>query len=75
MSCKRYRVRNPNPVGIALRYEVYGTDDRETFTVPPRAYGSPYSETVIGTLECGTTLLYYFDVLVDAVVPVHGCGC
>jgi hypothetical protein len=61
----RFRVRNPNPVGIALRYEAGDTSDTETFTVPPRPYGFSFSEALIETRKAGTVRLFYDSSLIQ----------
>lgn len=61
----RFRVRNPNPYVVPMRYDVYGTSEASSIELPPRQPGTSFSETFFSTTHQGTVRLYFGEILVQ----------
>ena len=54
----KFRVRNPNPVSVSVRYQVSGTNEADDLLLPPRPTGQPHGEFILTTDSEGTVRLY-----------------
>lgn len=54
----KFRIRNPNPVSAAVRYQASGTAEADELLLPPKPAGQPYGEFMLTTDAAGTVQLY-----------------
>lgn len=55
----RFRVRNPNDAVVTVTWDVFGTSETGTLTMPARPLGSGFGESFFETVATGTVRLFY----------------
>jgi hypothetical protein len=59
MCANRFRVRNPNDAVVTVTWDVAGTSEQGTLSLPARPLGSGFSESFFETVATGTVRLFY----------------
>ncbi|MFN8877427.1 MAG: C-type lectin domain-containing protein [Gemmatimonadota bacterium] len=68
----RFRVRNRSDYHVTATWDVYGTAERGTLSLPPRPSGAEFSETIFSTVARGTVRLFVSGNQVDVKAPSAG---